>query len=78
MSFRKALYLAPDHILTHLALGNLFLRGGKAAWARRHFKSAAALLKRHEQQDVLPDSEGMTAGRLEEIVRSALTRFTDD
>ena len=78
MSFRKALYLAPDHILAHLALGNLFLRGGKAAWARRHFKNAAALLKRHGQQDVLPDSEGMTAGRLEEIVRSALTRFTDD
>lgn len=78
MSLRKALYLAPDHILAHLALGNLFLRGGKAAWARRHFKNAAALLKRHGQQDVLPDSEGMTAGRLGEIARSALTRCDDD
>lgn len=78
LSFRRAVYLAPDHILAHLALGNLFLRAGKAARARGHFKSAAALLERHGPEEVLPDSEGMTAGRLEAAARSALTRCADE
>lgn len=77
-SFRRAIYLAPDHILAHLAFGNLFLRGGKTAQARRNFKSAAALLARHSPEEVLPDSEGMTAGRLMAAARSALTRCADD
>ena len=74
LSFRRALYLAPDHILAHLALGNLFLRSGKAAPARGHFKNAAALLERHNPEEVLPDSEGMTAGRLKAAALSALAR----
>ena len=78
MSLRKALYLAPDHILALLALGNLFLRGGASAQASRNFKSAAALLERHSPEEVLPDSEGMTAGRLVAAARSALTRCADD
>lgn len=78
LALRRAIYLAPDHILAHLALGNLFLRGGKAAQARRNFKSAAALLERHSPEEILPDSEGMTAGRLMAAARSALTRCAND
>jgi len=77
-SFRRALYLAPDHIPAHLALGNLFLRGGKAAQARGHFKNAAALLKRYKPDETLAEPEGMAAGRLLAIARSALARCAHD
>lgn len=78
LSFRRALYLAPDHIPAQLALGNLALRAGKTGPARGHFRSAAALLEQRAPEDILPDSEGMTAGRLKELARAALKRCSGD
>lgn len=78
LSFRRALYLAPDHIPAQLALGNLALRAGKTALARGHFSNAAALLERQAPEDILPDSEGMTAGRLKALARAALKRCSGD
>ncbi|MBI4350569.1 MAG: tetratricopeptide repeat protein [Elusimicrobia bacterium] len=77
-SFRRALYLAPDHAPAHLALGNLFLREGKTGRASGHFRNAAALLERYGPDELPPDSEGMSAGRLGELARAALARCADD
>lgn len=77
LAFRRALYLAPEHAAAHLALGSLLLREGKRGRARGHFRSAAALLERYGRDEVPPDSEGITAGRLLEIARAALERCAD-
>ncbi|TAJ19230.1 MAG: chemotaxis protein CheR [Rugosibacter sp.] len=65
-----ALYLAPDFVLAHFALGNLRLSQGRHREARRHFSNAQALLHTHTQDEILPESEGLTAGRLGEIIAS--------
>jgi len=78
-SLMRALYLDPDFVLAHFALGNLCLSQSRRREAERHFDNALALLHTHPHDEPLPESEGLTAGRLTEIitsVRASLPRAT--
>ena len=68
---RRALYVDQDFVPAHLLLGNLALRQGKREESARHFKNAFELLHRRLPDEVVPGTEGLTAGRLMEIIRSA-------
>lgn len=72
-SLKRALYLEPNFVLAHFALGNLRLSQGRHSEAQRHFANALALLQRLPLDEILPESDGLTAGRLGEIISSALT-----
>jgi chemotaxis protein methyltransferase CheR len=65
-SLQRAIYLHPDFVLAHFALGNL--ARGHAGEATRHFRNALSLLARHQPDAVLPESDGLTAGRLRETI----------
>lgn len=69
-SLLQALYLDPDFVLAHFALGNLHRSQGRRREAERHFRNALSLLRRRPQDQALPESEGLTAGRLGEIITS--------
>lgn len=69
-SLQRALYLDHDFVLAHFALGNLSKRQGKIKESDRHFENALALLRKITQDEILPESEGITAGRLSEIITS--------
>jgi chemotaxis protein methyltransferase CheR len=69
-SLTRALYLDPDFALAHFALGNLRLAQGRRREAQRCFDTALALLHAHPHDEPLPESEGLTAGRLTEIITS--------
>lgn len=71
-SLKRALYLDPDFVLAHYALGNLALRPGKFEAADKHFENALSLLSAYPRDDLLPESDGLTAGRLMEIIRATL------
>lgn len=71
-SLKRALYLNPDFALAHFALGNLVRRQGRHGESERHFQNALSVLGGCLQDDHLPESEGMTAGRLREIIRSMI------
>jgi len=66
----RALYLAPDFALAHFALGNLCLSGGRQREARRHFVNALTLLRACPADSLLPESDGLSAARLVEIITS--------
>ncbi len=70
VSLQRTLYLAPGFVLAHFALGNLTLRQGKHAESARHFNNALDFLKNYGDDTVLPDSDGMAAGRLREMIHS--------
>ena len=72
LSLRKAIYLDQDFIMAHFALGNLALRQGNARGARKHFDNVLALLDGYQPDEPLPEAEGITAGRLKEIVLSTI------
>ncbi|MDP2256576.1 MAG: CheR family methyltransferase [Polaromonas sp.] len=69
-SLGRALYLAPDFALAHFALGNLCLSGGRQREARRHFDNALSLLRACPADVLLPESDGLSASRLVEIITS--------
>jgi chemotaxis protein methyltransferase CheR len=68
-SLKRALYLDPDFALAHFALGSLARRQGKSRESQKHFNNALVLLRACPQEEIVPESEGMTAGRLMEIIR---------
>ncbi|MHB1937194.1 MAG: CheR family methyltransferase [Acidobacteriaceae bacterium] len=72
-SLMRALYLDPDFVLAHFALGNLRLAQGQRREAERHFRNTLALLLQHTRDEVLPESDGMSADRLVEIITSVLS-----
>jgi chemotaxis protein methyltransferase CheR len=75
-SLQRAVYLQPDFTLAHFALGNHARAGARHAEARKHFENAAHLLRGHAEDEAVAESEGLTAGRLREII-TALTSGLD-
>ena len=69
-SLRQALYLDPDFVMAHFALGMLTLRQGKSREAARHFDNALSLLGASPAHDPIPGADGMTVARLSEIIAS--------
>jgi chemotaxis protein methyltransferase CheR len=68
----SALFLDPDLALAHFLNGNIARRAGRAAEAERHFQKTLVALETRPADEILPESEGMTAGKLAEIVKSLL------
>jgi len=65
---RQAIYLDRNFVLAHFALANLARQQGKTKESEKHFENARALLQSYGHDDVLPESDGMIAGRLMEII----------
>ena len=70
-ALRRALYLDPDFLLAHFALGSLRQTQEEYLEADRHFNIALMLLQGHAQDALFPESEGLTAGQLAEMIHSA-------
>ncbi len=69
---QHAIYLDSGFVLGHFALGNLAQRRGDRVTARKYFANVLALLERLDPDDLLPEAEGLTTGRLREITRATL------
>lgn len=67
-ALRRTLFLDPDFILGHIALGFSARKRGREQDAIRHFANARNLLKKLRNDDPVPESGGLTAGRLQEIL----------
>jgi len=71
-SLMRALYLDPDFVLAHFSLGNLHQSQGRYREAQRYLGNVLLLLHNHPADETLPEADGLTAGRLVEIVTSLL------
>ena len=76
-AFRRTLYLDPQFVLAHVALGNLARQRGDRKRSAKHFENALGLLNRHPPEHPLPECEGITAGRLREVIQAAVERGVD-
>jgi chemotaxis protein methyltransferase CheR len=71
-ALRRALYVDPMHLMSHLASGNLARAEGREEEARRDFPNAASLAERMRASDAVADSDGLTAGALRETLAALL------
>ena len=76
VSLKRALYLNQNFTLAYFALGNLTQKQGRFKESEKHFENALSLLSMYRQEDILPESEGMTAGRLKEVIQSIVFKDT--
>jgi len=75
-ALRRALYLDQGFVLAHFALGNLRQRQGRSKESVRHFENALHALRTCPADVPLPESEGITPGRLAEFIQSAIQPIT--
>ena len=73
-SLQRALYLDPNFVLAHFALGNLARSRGQDEQAERHFANALPVLRRLQPDELLPESDGLTAGRLADTITAMIAR----
>lgn len=71
-SLKRALYLDPNFVPAHFAIGNLMLRRGNVRAAKKSFENVLALLSACRAEDILPEFEGLTAGRCREIIQATV------
>ena len=69
-SLKRALYLDQNLVIAHVALANLARKGGRLKEYRTYLETALAILGGCPADEILPESEGMTAGRLMNIIGS--------
>jgi chemotaxis protein methyltransferase CheR len=67
-SLRRAVYVDPLFTLGHFALGSLALRQGDLKESEKHFENVLLLLASYGPEETVPESEGLSARRLREIV----------
>lgn len=67
-SLKRSLYLDQNLVLAHVALANLALRQGRLKEHRKYLDTALSILGGYQPDEILPESEGMTAGRLMKII----------
>ena len=73
-SLQKILYLDPNFALAHFTLGMIALQRGPSAASDKHFENARALLATYPPEEILPESGGITPGRLTEIILRTTSR----
>lgn len=71
-ALKRCLYLDPNFVPAHFAIGNLMLRRGNARTAKKYFENVLALLSACRAEDILPEFEGLTAGRCREIINATI------
>jgi chemotaxis protein methyltransferase CheR len=75
-ALQRVLYLEPHCVMAYVALGHLARRQQQPAAAARYFKHALALLSTSHPDEVLSETEGMTAGHLMALIQTTMVRET--
>jgi chemotaxis protein methyltransferase CheR len=68
LALKQAVYAEPQFVLGHFALGNLVLKHGRLKESEKHFENVLLLLARYEPEDIVPESDGLSAARLREMI----------
>lgn len=71
----RAIYIDPDFVLAHFALGDLRRAQGRTREARKHFDHALKTVRALPAGMPVPESDGLTAGHLGAILADLLARL---
>jgi chemotaxis protein methyltransferase CheR len=64
-AMKKVVYIDRNHIVGHFGLAGLYRNSGQLPQALKSLYNAHRLLTEHDVDEVVPDSGGVTAGRLQ-------------
>lgn len=72
VALRKTLYLVPNFIVAHFTAGMVARGAQRNLEAIRHFREARSLLRDRPADWEVPESDGMLAGRMKEVLDQLL------
>jgi len=72
VSLKRAIYLDTDFVLAYYSLGNIYQQLGNVKNAKKYYDIVLSILNKYGREDILFESEGLTAGRFREIVNASL------
>ena len=73
-ALKRTLYLDSNFVLAHYMLGNISFQVGKVKESRKYYQNALDILKKHKREDILPESDGITAGHLMEMIQLSIMK----
>ncbi len=78
-SLYNSVYLDLNHVLSHYTLGIIFYRQGKFNKAKNYLNNALTILDMFYEEEILPESDGISAGRLSAVIRfkTGMQKATD-
>jgi chemotaxis protein methyltransferase CheR len=68
-SLHSSIYLDNDHVLSYYTLGNILFQQGDMNKSGKYFNNALSLLDKCDKEIILPGSDGLSSGRLTEIIK---------
>ncbi len=71
-SLKRAIYLDTNFVLSYYALGNIYQRLGDLKNSKKCYEIVLAILNKCGQEEILFESEGLTAGRFKEIINATM------
>lgn len=71
VSLKRAIYLDPNFVLAHYSLGKIYQSLGNVSSADKCTEHVMAILQTYGKDDILFESEGLTAGRFKEMIHAA-------
>jgi chemotaxis protein methyltransferase CheR len=69
-SLQQAIFLRPNFVLAYFSLGNIAHNSGKMDEAYKHFSIVQRILSTYQPDDILPESDNLTVGQLNEIINT--------
>ena len=73
-ALKNVLYLDYNFVLAYFALGNINHQLGRLKESEKNFDNAISLLGGMKTEEIVPESEGITAGRLMEIIKFSVSQ----
>jgi chemotaxis protein methyltransferase CheR len=73
-AMQRAVFLNPKFVLAHFSLGNLALKKGKSKESQKYYRAVSEILSEYDDDEVVPAAEGMTAGKLMNIIQAMTQR----
>ncbi|NQU65225.1 MAG: hypothetical protein HQ517_13210 [SAR324 cluster bacterium] len=71
-ALEKTLYIEPEFVLAYFSLGHLSKQINRPHEARRHYESALGLLNRQADEEIVPESGGLSVKELRETIQLIL------
>jgi chemotaxis protein methyltransferase CheR len=71
-AFKNVIFLDHNFVLAYYSLGKIYTRLGKTKNAARCHETVVSILDKCKQDDILLESEGLTAGRFKEIISASV------
>jgi len=77
-SLQSALFLEPNFPIAELLLANLFAQSGKLKRASKHYSNCLAQFEKTDANQIIPESDGMSAGCLASVVQTLMQNVEAD